>query len=343
MEFLNDCCVTHKYFSVEPSAKRLKTCTHITYESELVVFDKHSRCLLKDGEYELLLQERYPTAKTYSPKKYPAWEVIPKSSIEALDKAVNPFVGLQHCPKLKFRLVWTKEKTADLVDRPLPITIKKEDNLANKENQPDQNHNSGNATSTTVSAAPAGAPTTPDAQQLTTTSTNESSNANVTNDGGQIQLHQSTEIEAIIDMSIGQQTMHVVYQFIYNNNSLQQTEACDNFNCPWCTLNCLCLYSLLKHLKLCHDRFNFTYVPIPKGARIDVAINELYDGSYTGSPHDLVGPSSAFSRTGPKRRSVVTSILVCRPKRTKPNLSEFLEIDENELNSQRPYITGHNR
>lgn len=34
---------------------------------------------------------------------------------------------------------------------------------------------------------------------------------------------------------------------------------------------------------------------------------------------------------------------MCRPKRTKPSLSEFLELDENEYESQRPYITGHNR
>ncbi|PSN48543.1 hypothetical protein C0J52_05918 [Blattella germanica] len=85
--------------------------------------------------------------------------------------------------------------------------------------------------------------------------------------------------------------------------------------------------------------------PIPQGARIDVAINECYDGSYTGSPHDLISqpPGFAFSRNGPVRRTVVSNILVCRPKRPKPSLSEFLELDENEFDGQRPYITGHNR
>ena len=52
----------------------------------------------------------------------------------------------------------------------------------------------------------------------------------------------------------------VLYQFVYNNNSRQQTEARRDFHCPWCSLNCIALYSLLKHLKLCHARFNFTYV-----------------------------------------------------------------------------------
>lgn len=52
----------------------------------------------------------------------------------------------------------------------------------------------------------------------------------------------------------------VIYQFLYNNNSRQQTEAREDLRCPWCSLNCLALYSLLKHLKLCHPRFHFAYV-----------------------------------------------------------------------------------
>lgn len=132
----------------------------------------------------------------------------------------------------------------------------------------------------------------------------------------------------------------IIYQFVYNNNSRQQMQPCETFCCIWCNLDCLALYTLLKHLTLCHARFNFKYIPLTSGARIDISINELYDGS----PHDIVGSSSfSFSRTGPVRRTTVTRILVCRPRRLKPNLSEFLEIDENELNSQRPFITGHSR
>lgn len=268
----------------------------------MVVFDKHSRCLLSEGEYELSLQQRFPTNKTYSPKKHPNWESIPDSGIDTLEKP--EFEEFSKTPILKFRLAWTKEKCADMVDRPLPITIKKKDVLlSNKENEPDQNHN-GIGT-------------------IVPTGTNNN--------------------EIIINLS---SSGGVDYYLIYNNNTRQQTEACQDYHCPWCSLNCFGLYALLKHLKLCHARFNFTYVPTSNGgrARIDVCINELFDGSYTGSPHDLVGPSGfAFSRAGPVRRTIVTRILVCRPRRQKPNLSEFLEIDENELNSQRPYITGHNR
>lgn len=52
----------------------------------------------------------------------------------------------------------------------------------------------------------------------------------------------------------------IVYQFLYSNNSRQQTEPHKDFYCPWCPkLDCLNLYALLKHLKLCHARFTFAY------------------------------------------------------------------------------------
>uniref|UniRef100_A0A8C9VKH8 SUZ12 polycomb repressive complex 2 subunit b n=1 Tax=Scleropages formosus TaxID=113540 RepID=A0A8C9VKH8_SCLFO len=141
-----------------------------------------------------------------------------------------------------------------------------------------------------------------------------------------------------------QQKLRVFYQFLYNNNMRQQTEARDDLHCPWCTLNCRKLYSLLKHLKLSHSRFIFNYMPHPKGARIDVSVNECYDGSYVGNPQDIHSqPGFAFSRNGPVKRTAVTHILVCRPKRTKPSLSEFLEPEDGELEQQRTYMSGHNR
>ncbi|XP_056102146.1 polycomb protein suz12-B isoform X2 [Rhinichthys klamathensis goyatoka] len=140
------------------------------------------------------------------------------------------------------------------------------------------------------------------------------------------------------------QKLRIFYQFLYNNNTRQQTEARDDLHCPWCTLNCRKLYSLLKHLKISHNRFIFNYVPHPKGARIDVSINECYDGSYVGNPQDIHSqPGFAFSRNGPVKRTAVTHILVCRPKRTKPSLSEFLESEDGEPEQQRTYVSGHNR
>lgn len=54
--------------------------------------------------------------------------------------------------------------------------------------------------------------------------------------------------------------LQIIYQFLYSNNSRQQTEPHKDFYCPWCPkLDCLNLYALLKHLKLCHARFTFAY------------------------------------------------------------------------------------
>ncbi|KAM9295979.1 polycomb protein SUZ12 [Gastrophryne carolinensis] len=140
------------------------------------------------------------------------------------------------------------------------------------------------------------------------------------------------------------QKLRIFYQFLYNNNTRQQTEARDDLHCPWCTLNCRKLYSLLKHLKLCHSRFIFNYVYHPKGARIDVSINECYDGSYAGNPQDIHRqPGFAFSRNGPVKRTPITHILVCRPKRTKASMSEFYESEDGEVEQQRTYSSGHNR
>ena len=55
----------------------------------------------------------------------------------------------------------------------------------------------------------------------------------------------------------------IFYQFLFNNNARQQTEARDDLACPWCFLMCPHLFALLSHLRCCHARFNFTYVVSP--------------------------------------------------------------------------------
>ncbi|KAL6265177.1 hypothetical protein P5V15_005262 [Pogonomyrmex californicus] len=322
----NGCLITNCDLE-EPAQKRRKSSTGSIkvngeevkqYGSELTVYDKHNRCLLTDGEYELGLQEVQTNVRS-SPKKHSSWETV------ADIKDCEPFDMFRQGPTLKFRLSWTVEPSNGLVDRPMPIPpIPSGDNKENRsanagfERSSSVNHNNNSTNNNNNATLPTPSPLTP-SSRMSISNEKVDTNANG--------------------------TQQIVYQFLYNNNSRQQTEACEDLHCPWCSLDCGKLYSLLKHLKLCHSRFTFTYVPIPQGARIDVAINECYDGSYAGSPHELISqPSSVpFSRTGPTRRTSVTNILVCRPKRTKPSLSEFLELDENEFESQRPYITGHNR
>uniref|UniRef100_A0A8D2D714 SUZ12 polycomb repressive complex 2 subunit n=1 Tax=Sciurus vulgaris TaxID=55149 RepID=A0A8D2D714_SCIVU len=66
---------------------------------------------------------------------------------------------------------------------------------------------------------------------------------------------------------------------------------------------------------------------------IDVSINEYIHRQ----------PGFAFSRNGPVKRTPITHILVCRPKRTKASMSEFLESEDGEVEQQRTYSSGHNR
>jgi polycomb protein SUZ12 len=129
------------------------------------------------------------------------------------------------------------------------------------------------------------------------------------------------------------------FQFIVNNNTKQRTEERTDFVCPWCTLNCLRMYSLMKHLKMSHARLLFQYVDEGAKGRIDVYVNELYDGSYSGAPHDVL----LGSQRGPTRRNVVTNIMVFRPRKPTFNMNEFQEADDGELDQQRQYISGHNR
>lgn len=357
-----------------------------TYETELLVFDKYNRCSLSDGEYELTLTEHMSASpKTVSPKKHPTWEIIPESCLDEFNGIDNPINDLTKNPLLKFRLAWTKDRSAERVDRPLPITIRKEDHFIsnNKENESVMENNLALRTNLNCGSIGGGGigaaliPTIANPSDSNAINNNNSINSNLNNALAVVaaatarstatstlattttaattvnnvnnSLNNSNSISSLSNNSVAIVKLHdiasrIIYHFIYNNNSSQQTETFDNFNCPWCCLHCLTLYALLKHLKLCHARFNFTYVPMSNGVRVDVSINELFDGSYTGSPNDLVGPAgSAFARTGPVRRTTVTRILVCRPRRPKQSLTEFLEIDENELNAQRPYIQGHNR
>ncbi|XP_013068397.2 polycomb protein suz12-like isoform X2 [Biomphalaria glabrata] len=137
--------------------------------------------------------------------------------------------------------------------------------------------------------------------------------------------------------------MRVFYQFTHNDCTQQETEARDDLRCPWCCLSCQQLYSLLKHLRLCHSRFNFLFIPHPKGARIDVSLNERYDGSYVGNPQDIHSHVGyAFSRSTPVRRTPITHVIVYRPKRPPFSLAEFQELESDSI-LNRQLIQGHNR
>jgi len=168
--------------------------------AELVVYDKHSRCLLTEGEYELVMAEEDGKARR-SPGKAATWEVVD----------VEPGAGGDHfhvfssSPTLKFRLSWSSESAGPMVERPRPLL-------------------------------PREAGTHPCPRREKPSSNGKAGRGKAGGKGGE-------------------KVTRIVYQFLYNNNSRQQTEAREDLHCPWCSLNCLELLALLKHLKLTHPRF----------------------------------------------------------------------------------------
>ncbi|GAB0098124.1 Polycomb protein Su(z)12 [Sergentomyia squamirostris] len=289
---------------------RVETLTGVSqlFGTEMMIFDKYGRCLLTEGEYQLTLQEiNQPTLgiNGKSPRKYSSWENL--TMFTGDPSTVEE--SFDRAPILKFMLYWTEKSHTGILEYADLGQFLKNHDVSNKENDPGvlmQNNNHFHMI-------------------------NYKTHRGVNPIGHNI-------------FGIPENKLQIAYQFVYNNVPRQTTEPSPSLKCPWCYVNCMTLYSLLKHLQLSHARFTFSFVQVGNVARIDVGINDSFDGGYMGSPHDLVGPAGlSFPRVGPTRRTSVTRILVCRPRRQKPSLSEFLETEESELNGQRPYITGHNR
>ncbi|WAQ96736.1 SUZ12-like protein [Mya arenaria] len=104
----------------------------------------------------------------------------------------------------------------------------------------------------------------------------------------------------------------VVYNFLYDENTRQQTDARED-------------------------------LPTPTGHQIDVSLNDCYDGAYAGNPQDLNSHLGfAFHRLGPVQRTSITHVIVYRPKIPSQTLQEFFE-PEKENQVCRQIIQGHNR
>ena len=222
----------------EPASKKRRTGDEGVREvsAEMVVYDKHSRCLLTEGEYELVLGEAEGT-KISPNKKNSSWEII---DTDTVNMSSSQFSVFSSSPTLKFRLSWCSEPAGALVERPRPLMPR--DNVDNtyvrREKQKKEKTLKTNKSNEKVS------------EVLNLYS------SNFDDFGSGVQDHRTIAPS----YSFCPQVTRIVYQFLYNNNSRQQTEAREDLHCPWCSLNCLTLYGLLKHLKLSHPRFLFTYV-----------------------------------------------------------------------------------
>lgn len=100
--------------ATDPAEENARLCG-----AELIVYDRHSRCLLVDGDYELAMKEitiadiqrTSPGGSDRSPRKAnPSWNSVdPQNS--------GPLSILTQCPLLKFRLEWANEPIPAYVDR----------------------------------------------------------------------------------------------------------------------------------------------------------------------------------------------------------------------------------
>lgn len=55
----------------------------------------------------------------------------------------------------------------------------------------------------------------------------------------------------------------VVFNFVHNGASHQQTVSRHAFHCPWCGRDCLHVGGLARHLRSSHPRFSFQFLVCP--------------------------------------------------------------------------------
>lgn len=255
----------HKSDEPEPANKYI--CINKSYHAELPVFDKHGRNLLVNGLYQVTALERHD----FRPSQMLCWENFP---CEADQHIVNWAEEVN-------RYYFSEEDSNPFLtfDKTPKITLylewtRSKMNGNNYITRPkfltDQhNNNCGSIHENILKAPPNG--------------------------------DDSSGYEKCIKF---EEHKPFIFQFIVNSNTKQRTEERKDFVCPWCSLNCIKIYSLMKHLKLCHARLLFQFVEDGNRARIDVYLNDLYDGSYSGAPHDIL-LGTQRRQAGPTRRNVM--------------------------------------
>ena len=158
--------------------------------------------------------------------------------------AHHQFQDFECAPRLRFKLNWSSDPIKGIVERPKPLTNR--DNFENDSVTQNNSSSSGNGGGGVVG-----------------------NHHNNRKDRSRLSRQSSSNVSANNNSLItaknsshhhNEKAPRIVYQFCYNRNSRQQTEAREDLHCPWCMINCMELYALLKHLKLSHPRFLFTYV-----------------------------------------------------------------------------------
>lgn len=288
-----------------PSFKKRKVSHSEEFTRELTVIDRNHKCVLTNGEYQIVLVEASQETNTsqvnnqVNNHKVSSWESVSRAQD-------NSAVVFEKGPVLVFHLMWT-DNPGKLLLLNLPLSCPNNENNSLLYNGGTQNQllkKNGLKTCSSSSSV---------------------SNLDL--------IEKNTKASG-----------KITYRFLHGEVVLQQTKSSQDLKCPWCSLKCKVVMSLMHHLKNCHMRFNFSLIPDPKGYKINVTVNENFDGSYAGNPYDLSHPTigHAFSKKGPVRRSPVTQLIYLKPK--KLSLPQFVKTDDPDgIISIRPYIRGHNR
>lgn len=269
----------------------------VSHSAKLPVFDKHARCVLLDAEYELNLDD----GMTTTPTRLTWASNIPK--VLAGDKRYF------ESRSLKFFLQWSSTN----------------DGTKSKSISPTHHHHENGAT-TDWGDVPMGS--------RTSLSTSSGILSDMSSDDAEIAALTTKKLPHTLPNVLANRSPYadlltissqLIYRFIYNDDLSQKTVTWDEFLCPWCDLNCRSLHPLLMHLRLCHDRFKFSYTPKDDGIQVDVSINPKYHCAL--SP--LKSQRAECEQKGPYKRKPYTKVLVSRQRAKQQKLcSTFEELDE---------------
>lgn len=354
--------------------KRRKTQTNdlIIYKAEINILGSNQECLLKDGEYHLTLNELVQTNNGFngeSTKESTVHDRFKKIFWQSASQLNTSFLkAINQEPCLAFYLNWSNdhETTTHQTQSNKPYSNKNTNNTNNnhltqqplKQIDPPNTeiNNNSNKSFTKNSNRKLNSNSIHHHHLMnggcTTTLTNGNTNGfnNTTNS---IDLHiqnQNEQQQQQIAISNHLNTTNncsttsskVIYRFWFNNKPLQQTKPQSDFKCPWCGLDCHQFFSLKHHLKFNHSRFSFKYSCESKVYRVDVEINEFYDGSYDGNPQQDIG-NFGHKEDGPCRRLVSQTFNINLRGKSQSSRMAMLDCETIDIDFIKPHVYGHNR
>lgn len=138
---------------------------------------------------------------------------------------------------------------------------------------------------------------------------------------------------------------NVIYQFADKNNKKLITRT-NSLRCPFCYLDHFLDYpTLVKHLNNSHFRIQVKQTIVSNGThalKLDLSLDDAFDGSYSGSLHDLIKNShQGFSRSRvfPTRQASIDSTEILVNKRSfNLNLDSLIKsenLTKDEIDSLR--------